>query len=104
MSISRTAATFFRLRPNHMIHSVVVYCIALTLCASAHAASTKPDSPSAPREKEEKPSLEMQLEAAKKDLAALLTQFTEENPRVKVQRRKIADLEEAIAQRKREKA
>ena len=88
-----------------MIHRVVVYCIALTLCAAAHAASTKSDSQSAPRKNEEKPSLEMQLESAKKDLAVMLTQFTEENPRIKVQRRKIADLEEAIAaQRKREKA
>jgi septal ring factor EnvC (AmiA/AmiB activator) len=85
-----------------MNHRVIVYCIALIVCASAHAANTKSDSQSAPRKTEEKPSLEMQLESAKKELAAMITQFTEENPRVKAQRRKIADLEEAIAaQRKR---
>ena len=84
---------------------VVVSCIVMALCASVHAASTKSESQSAPREKEEKPSLEMQLESAKKELAAMITQFTEENPRVKAQRRKIADLQEAIAaQRKRAKA
>jgi ABC-type glycerol-3-phosphate transport system substrate-binding protein len=87
-----------------MNHRAIVYCIALAVCASAHAASTKSDSQSAPRKNEEKPSLEMQLESAKKDLAALLKEFTEENPRIKAQRRKIADLEEAIAHKKREKA
>jgi septal ring factor EnvC (AmiA/AmiB activator) len=88
-----------------MNRRVIGCCIALTLCAAVHAASTKSDSQSAPRKNEEKPSLEMQLESAKKELAAMITQFTEENPRVKAQRRKIADLEEAIAaQRKRAKA
>jgi hypothetical protein len=88
-----------------MIHRAIIFWVALTLGLSVHAASAKSDSKSEARKQEEKPSLEVQLEAAKKDLAAMLTQFTEENPRVKVQRRKIADLEEAIAsQRKRENA
>ena len=80
-----------------MINRVVVCCIVLALLPAMPAADTKSDPESAPRNKEEKPSLQAQLETAKKQLAQLLTQFTEENPRVKVQRRKIADLEEAIA-------
>ena len=88
-----------------MTPRVIVYCVALTLCTSLYAAETKSESQKTAKKNEEKPSLEAQLESAKKELAAMTTQFTEENPRVQRQRRKIADLEEAIAvQRKREKA
>jgi uncharacterized protein involved in exopolysaccharide biosynthesis len=84
---------------------VIIYCVALALSSTVvHGAEKKADSESSSRKKEDKPSLEAQLETAKRELAQMITQFTEENPRVKAQRRKIADLEEAIAQRKREKA
>jgi predicted nucleic acid-binding Zn-ribbon protein len=84
--------------------TILLCCAAVCLSPAADATAPRSDSKKEPTSKTDKPSLEAQLQTARGELAELVAQFTEENPRVKAQRRKIAELEEQVAKQKRGKA
>ena len=82
---------------------ILLCCLAICASVSLRGAENNSDTPKGPQARKAQPSIEVQLVALKKLLPELLAQFTEENPRVKDVRARIAKLEEAVATQEREK-
>lgn len=71
-------------------------CVSVTL--RAESASAKNDAPA--KDEAKAPSVAEQLVAAKQELAKLRERYMDQHPRVKAQLRKIAELENRLADEK----